>query len=90
MARLKSFAYFWYDFIVGDDWLIAAGVVAALVITWAAARRWSRGVAVAAAAGDNRPRNLAVACHHKASRLVHTCVFTIDCCRHNAERQDRM
>ena len=37
MARLKSFAYFWYDFIVGDDWLIAAGVVAALVITWAAA-----------------------------------------------------
>jgi hypothetical protein len=28
-----SFARFWWDFIVGDDWLVAAGVVVALVLT---------------------------------------------------------
>jgi hypothetical protein len=26
-----GFARFWYDFVVGDDWRIAAGVVAVLV-----------------------------------------------------------
>jgi hypothetical protein len=30
---LRSFGAFWWDFIVGDDWLIAAGIVAALVVT---------------------------------------------------------
>ena len=30
---LKAFGAFWYDFVVGDDWLVAAGVVLALVIT---------------------------------------------------------
>jgi len=29
---------FWYDFVVGDDWTIAAGVVIALGIVWALAR----------------------------------------------------
>jgi hypothetical protein len=28
-----GFFRFWYDFIVGDDWLIAAGVVAAIGVT---------------------------------------------------------
>jgi hypothetical protein len=28
---LRKFLLFWFDFIVGDDWLIAAGVVIALV-----------------------------------------------------------
>ncbi len=32
-AQLKAFGAFWWDFIVGDDWRIAAGVVAALVLT---------------------------------------------------------
>jgi hypothetical protein len=27
---LKAFGQFWYDFIIGDDWKIAAGVVLAL------------------------------------------------------------
>ncbi len=27
---LRSFGAFWWDFIVGDDWRVAAGVVAAL------------------------------------------------------------
>ena len=33
MRRLKSFGAFWYDFVIGDDWLIAIGVVVALMIT---------------------------------------------------------
>jgi tryptophan-rich sensory protein len=32
-SRLKAFGAFWYDFVVGDDWRVAVGVVAALVIT---------------------------------------------------------
>jgi hypothetical protein len=34
-ARLRAFGAFWYDFIVGDDWLVAAGVVAGLAGTYA-------------------------------------------------------
>ena len=30
---LKSFGAFWYDFVVGDDWQVAAIVVAALAVT---------------------------------------------------------
>lgn len=29
---LKSFGAFWWDFIVGDDWRIAAGVIVALAV----------------------------------------------------------
>ena len=32
-ARLRAFGLFWYDFIIGDDWSVAAGVVIALVVT---------------------------------------------------------
>jgi hypothetical protein len=35
---LRGFAAFWWDFIVGDDWRIAAGVVLALTGTAALAR----------------------------------------------------
>jgi hypothetical protein len=31
MAHLRNFLFFWYDFIVGDDWVIAVSVVMALV-----------------------------------------------------------
>ncbi|HVC82225.1 MAG TPA: hypothetical protein VNL35_17175 [Chloroflexota bacterium] len=30
---IKSFALFWYDFVIGDDWRIAGAVVAALIVT---------------------------------------------------------
>jgi hypothetical protein len=30
---VKAFLRFWYDFIVGDDWTIACGVVLALAAT---------------------------------------------------------
>jgi hypothetical protein len=33
MRRLRAFGAFWYDFVIGDDWVIAAGVVVALMIT---------------------------------------------------------
>jgi thiamine transporter ThiT len=32
MQYLKQFLMFWYDFIVGDDWVVAVGVAAALVL----------------------------------------------------------
>ncbi len=34
VARLKAFAQFWYDFIIGDDWRVALGVVLALALTY--------------------------------------------------------
>ena len=33
MRWITSFLLFWYDFIVGDDWLIAAGIVIALALS---------------------------------------------------------
>jgi membrane protein YdbS with pleckstrin-like domain len=32
LSTLKQFGQFWYDFVVGDDWKIAAAVVAALAV----------------------------------------------------------
>ena len=53
MRRLKAFGAFWWDFIVGDDWVLAAGVVAALAVTWFLTHRdvsawWLLPVAVVA------------------------------------------
>ena len=31
---LAAFGGFWWNFIVGDDWTIAAGVIAALAVTY--------------------------------------------------------
>jgi hypothetical protein len=31
---LRAFVRFWVDFIVGDDWTVAAAVLGALVLTW--------------------------------------------------------
>jgi hypothetical protein len=33
MRAVVGFARFWYDFVVGDDWTVAAGVVVALALT---------------------------------------------------------
>lgn len=33
-ARLVGFARFWYEFVIGDDWRIAAGVVVAFGLTY--------------------------------------------------------
>jgi hypothetical protein len=37
MNRVRSLAYFVWDFVVGDDWRIALGVAVALAVTAVAA-----------------------------------------------------
>ena len=32
MSYLRGFARFWYDFVIGDDWKIAASVVTVLLL----------------------------------------------------------
>ena len=34
IARLRQFGAFWYDFVIGDDWQVAAGVIIALAATY--------------------------------------------------------
>jgi len=38
MSKLRAFGAFWYDFVIGDDWLIAAGVVIGLAGTYGLSR----------------------------------------------------
>ena len=38
MNFTRRFLAFWYDFIVGDDWVVAAGVVVLLAATGALVR----------------------------------------------------
>jgi hypothetical protein len=33
MRRVRGFGHFWWDFVVGDDWRAAAGVVVAIGAT---------------------------------------------------------
>jgi hypothetical protein len=53
MSRIEAFFRFLWDFVIGDDWRIAAGVVIALAITaliagTSVAAWWILPVAVAA------------------------------------------
>jgi hypothetical protein len=44
VRALRGFGRFWYDFVVGEDWRIAAGVVVVLVAGAAAVRfGWPAG-----------------------------------------------
>ena len=47
MSRVVAFGRFWWDFVVGDDWLSAAGVIAGLALTAALAAWWVLPIAVA-------------------------------------------
>ncbi len=38
LRRLKAFGAFWYDFVVGDDWRVAIGVVVGFAITYGVSR----------------------------------------------------
>ena len=38
---MKRFLHFWWDFIVGDDWRVAAGIALALGLTAALATTWA-------------------------------------------------
>jgi hypothetical protein len=47
MRFLRAFGRFWWDFIVGDEWRIAAGVVAVLAIgALATSRAWASESAI--------------------------------------------
>ncbi len=53
---MRGFAAFWWDFVVGDDWRVAAGIVVALAVTAALADQglaawWVVPVAVLALLG---------------------------------------
>jgi hypothetical protein len=53
MKRLRAFAAFWYEFVVGDDWLVAVGLALALALTALLAEAdvaawWLMPIAVAA------------------------------------------
>jgi Na+-transporting NADH:ubiquinone oxidoreductase subunit NqrB len=37
-AGLRAFLAFWYDFVIGDDWWVAAGVAGALALTYLLSR----------------------------------------------------
>ncbi len=47
MKHIVAFGRFWWDFVVGDDWLAAAGVTVALGVTAAVATWWILPPAVA-------------------------------------------
>lgn len=56
ISSIVGFGRFWYGFIVGDDWTMAATVIVALAITFALARAgigawWLMPVAVIAILG---------------------------------------
>ena len=56
MRYITGFVMFWYDFVVGDDWTVAVGVVVALAVAALLARAaipawWLLPLAVAALLG---------------------------------------
>jgi len=46
LSAVASFGRFWWEFIVGDDWLSAAGVAIALVVTAVLETWWILPLAV--------------------------------------------
>jgi hypothetical protein len=34
VSHLRAFGRFWWNFVVGDDWRVAAGIAVALLLTW--------------------------------------------------------
>jgi hypothetical protein len=47
MSRIAAYGRFWWDFVVGDVWLAAAGVIAGLALTVALGAWWVLPIAVA-------------------------------------------
>jgi hypothetical protein len=61
MSYLRSFGRFWWNFVVGDDWRVAAGIALALVLTDVLTRRgaevwWLLPLAVALLLADSLRR----------------------------------
>ena len=79
ISRLRAFGAFLYDFVIGDDWRVAVGVVVALAITYwlshatkvadlvAGARRPGRAAAAhALARGPQALENLFFGIKHRS------------------------
>jgi hypothetical protein len=47
MSRIVAFGRFWWDFVVGDDWVAAAGVIVGLALAAVLAAWWVLPIAVA-------------------------------------------
>jgi hypothetical protein len=43
IRRIRAFLDFWYDFVIGDDWRVATGVVVALALTFVVTRSGAPG-----------------------------------------------
>ena len=61
MTALRAFGRFWWNFVVGDDWRVSAGIAVALALTDLLARRgadvwWLLPVAVALLLADSLRR----------------------------------
>jgi uncharacterized membrane protein len=61
VRHLKTFGRFWWDFVVGDDWHVAVGVIAALglsglLVDQSLPAWWLLPVAVVALLGDSLRR----------------------------------
>jgi len=61
LGWFRAFGRFWYRFIIGDDWTVAATVVIALVVTWllhiaGVASWWLPPLAAATAVGESLRR----------------------------------
>ena len=62
LSWLKGFGRFWYGFIIGDDWTVAATMAVALLVTWllhtaAVAAWWLPPVAAVIAVGASLQRS---------------------------------
>jgi len=51
VTRIAAFGRFWWDFVVGDDWVAAAGIAVALAIAAVLSAWWVMPVAVALVLG---------------------------------------
>ena len=61
LRGLEAFGRFWYGFIIGDDWTVAAAVATALAVTWllhtaGVAAWWLPPLAAVTAAGASLRR----------------------------------
>ena len=56
LRGLVAFGKFWYGFVIGDDWTVAAAVAAALAVTWLLHTAGVAGVVAAAAGRGGRDR----------------------------------
>ena len=48
MSKVAAFGRFWWEFVVGDDWVVALGIAIAIGVTALLAAWWFLPLAVAA------------------------------------------